>query len=294
MLGDKVKVTFVDETNSVAEYDRAAQAALAGGSDVWMFATAEVPQLVTKYAAQFPDRMVGGVEPPRSEYPKNVFTVLPHFEEGTFRAGVIAGLTTKTNHIGVIGAFDFPILTSELEGFILGARYANPKVKVSRTYINSFTDPAKALTAARAQVASGADVLFSATDAANQGIYKAARQKPGTYVITQYFDTSKQAPDVILTSVIYNLQSVSEKIIALAASGNLKPQHYAFGFKDAGVGQLAPFHANAKAVPAKAKAKLDQVTKAIRGGTICIPGPGELGKSGAASKVDPKAAVKCK
>jgi basic membrane protein A len=291
-LGTKAKVTFIDETNSVADYDKAAQAALAGGVDVWFYATAEVPQLVDKYATQFPDRWIGDVEAPRKTYPKNVFTVLPRFWEGTFRAGVLAALVSKSKQLGIVGGFDFPILTSEIEAFILGARYVNPKIKAAVTYINSFTDPVKAAAAAKAQVAAGADIIFSATDV-NQGIYKVAREKKGTWVITQYFDSYNQAPDVILTSVIYNLQAVGKRIITLAANKQLKARHYTFGFKELGVGRLAPFHANAKFVPAAAKARLAQVTALIDDGQLCVPGPERLGKAGSASKLNPKAAVRC-
>jgi basic membrane protein A len=293
-VGSKAKVTFLDPPDTTADYDHAAAAALGSGQNIFVFATAEVPQLTAKYAKQFPNSMLGDVEPPLASYPKNQFSVLPRFQEGTFRAGVLAAEVSKKKHIGVIGAFDFPILTSELESFILGARYVDPSITISRTYINSFTDPAKGLAAAKAQIAAGADVLFSGTDQATQGIYKAAEASPGTLVITQYFDTYKQAPDVILTSVIYNLQGVAEKIIKMAADHTLKNTSYSFGLKDTGVGQLAPYHGNAKYVTAAAKAKLAQVTSAIEAGKLCVPGPEALGKTGSGSKADPQTAVKCK
>ena len=292
-LGNKVKVTFVSPPDTTADYDHAAAAALGQGANVFVFATAEVPQLATKYASQFPKAWVGDIEPPRTSYPKNLFTALPNFQDGTFSAGVLAAEVSKTKHIGVIGAFQAPILTSELEGFILGARYVDPSIKISRTYINSFTDPSAALAAGKAEIAAGADVLFSGTDQATQGIYKAAEGTPGTLVITQYFDTYSQAPSVILTSVLYNLQAVAEKIITLAANHQLTNKAYAFTLQNLGVGKLAPFHGNAKDVSATASAELMKIEGEIASGKICIPGPGVLGTNGSGSKVNPQTAVKC-
>lgn len=285
-LGDTVKVTFVDETNSVDAYDKSAASFLSGGGDTWIFATAEVPQLVDKFAKQFPDSMVCGVEAPRESYAANICTLLPRFEQGTFLAGFLAGSMSETGHVGVVGAFDFPILTAELEGFVLGARYANPDIKISRTYIQSFSDPAKGRAAALAQMSQGADILFSGVDQATQGIYQAARTAPGTYVIPQYFDSWEQAPDVVLTSVIYNLQGVSQEMIRLAASGELANQHYEFDLKNDGVGKLAPFHELDSQVSDDIKSRLAEVEAQVISGEILVPGPDVLGTTGAGSKLD--------
>ena len=214
---------------------------------------------------------------------------MPRFEIGTFLAGVVAG--SMVDHIGVIGAFDFPILTSELEGFVLGARYVNPEIEVSRVFVNTFVDPAEGRAAAEAQIAAGARIIFTGLSDAIQGVYLAAREQGETYVVAQYFDSFEQAPDVVLTSVIYNLQGVAKKLIELAATGELANQHYSFGLADLDVGRLAPFHDLEAIVPQEAKDNLADATALIESGDLVVPNPGVLGTSGSGSDVDPQSLV---
>lgn len=76
--------------------------------------------------------------------PKNVFTYMPMSEETGYINGIIAGLVTKTNVIGVVGPIDAGDSARYIRGFILGAKAVNAKAEVKVAFTGSFADYVKA------------------------------------------------------------------------------------------------------------------------------------------------------
>lgn len=270
------------------EYTQQGTAFAKSGAKLVLMANGSVPQSVVKVATDFPDTTVCGAAMtiPAADLPPNACTYDPEQQEGAFTAGYLAALTSKTGKLGVVAGFAFPALTRQVEGFTLGARYAKPDIQVKQVYINSWTDVAAAKAAGAAQYAGGADIIFSATDSATQGLFAAAQDAgKGHYVIASYFDAHDQAPDVVLTSVLYNLQGVTKEMISKGVKGEIKPQHYPFGL-DFGVGELAPFYDLESVVPADAQTKLDTLVSEIKDGSLKVPDTTVLGKTGAGAKFD--------
>ncbi len=270
------------------EYTQQGTAFAKSGTNLVLMANGSVPQSVTKVATDFPDTTVCGAAMtiPPADLPKNACTYDPEQQEGAFTAGYLAALTSKSGKLGVVAGFAFPALTRQVEGFTLGARYAKPDIKVSQVYINSWTDVAAAKAAGAAQYADGVDIIFSATDSATQGLFAAAQEAgPGHYVIASYFDTHAQAPDVVLTSVLYNLQGVNKEMVSKGVKGEITNTNYPFGL-DFGVGELAPFYDLDSVVPDEAKSKLDTVVSEIKDGSLKVPDTEALSKVGSGAKYD--------
>ncbi len=269
------------------EYTQQGAAYAKEGANLVLMANGSVPQSVIKVATDYPDAVVCGaaMEIPAADLPANACTYDPEQQEGAFSAGYLAALTSKTGKLGVVAGFAFPALTRQVEGFTLGARYANPDIQVQQVYINSWTDTAAAKAAAQAQYAAGVDIVFSATDSATQGIFAAAQAGDDRYVIASYFDSHEQAPDVVLTSVLYNLEGVTKEMIRRGTAGEIKPEGYSFGL-DFGVGELAPFYELDSVVPAEAKTKLAEVIADIESGTVKVPDEKVLGVEGSGASFD--------
>ena len=268
-----------------AQYQQQGLALAQAGYNVVINANAAMGSVTEELAKKFPDTKFGQVAVGIDPLPENVATNTPLLPDATFQAGVLAGLTSKSGTVGTIGGFEFPALTSEMEGFALGARYANPKIKILRTYINTWTDAGKAKAAAQAQASQGADVIFSATDQATQGIYQLA-ESGGTlkYVIPQYLDKSSQAPNVVLTSAVYNLQGAVGSFIEMYGEEDWKPENVEFGVED-GVG-LAP---NPELeVPGDVTKQVEEAEGKIASGELKIPSIEELGTNESAEGVDLK------
>lgn len=269
------------------EYTQQGTAYAKEGASLVLMANGSVPQSVTKVATDYPDTIVCGaaMEIPAAEMPPNSCTYDPEQQEGAFTAGYLAALTSTSGKLGVVAGFAFPALTRQVEGFTLGARYANPDIEVEQVYINSWTDVAAAKAAAQAQYANGVDIIFSATDSATQGIFAAAQSGDGRYVIASYFDSNAQAPDVVLTSVLYNLEGVTKEMIRRGTAGEIKPESYSFGL-DFGVGELAPFYELEDVVPDEAKTKLEALVADIEAGTVKVPDETVLGAKGSGATYD--------
>jgi len=84
--------------------------------------------------------------------------------QARYLAGMAAGLLTKTNKIGVVGSHPIPEIISNINAMTLGAQSVNPDIEVNIIWINSWFDPAKDMSAARALLDWGADVSFTTTD----------------------------------------------------------------------------------------------------------------------------------
>ena len=275
-----VKLTLVGNLNTPDQYLAQGAAFGSKGYDLVVIADGITFDVDQKLAKQFPKTSwcMSPVEfidaaSVSGSWQSNSCVVDPEQQDGAFRAGVLAGLVTKTNVIASVNGYAFPALTRQPEAFYLGAACVNSKIKFEQKYINSWDDTALAKAAAQSFIGDKADVLFSATDQAVQGMYEAAKSAPRpSYVIPSYYDSHKQAPSVVLTSVLYNLQGVSYDLIRRLATHQL-PSHFfkRYSFVNFGVGTLAPFYNLSSVVPAKAKATLAAIDKKLRSGQIHVP-----------------------
>ncbi len=265
------KVTLVDNLQTPAQYQQQGAAFASKGYNLVIIANGSDPQVVVALAKQFPKTFFCETAATIASRPANVCTNNLTYYDGDFLAGALAAMVSKTGHVGEIGGYSFPQLNWEMNGFSLGARYVNPKIQISSTYVNTWTDVGVTRAAAQAQITAGADVIFSATDQATQGIYAAAQAKGNTYAISQYFDTHSQAPSVVLTSVLFNLQGSVGDLITMGAAGKLKNANYVTDF-NAGAGKLAPFYGLAPSVVTPAiQARLKKIEASISSGKLVVP-----------------------
>ncbi|HVY21101.1 MAG TPA: BMP family protein [Bauldia sp.] len=160
--------------------------------------------------------------------------------EVLYLPGAVAGLMTKTNKIGLIGAIPLPGIRAEMAGFIDGAKAVNPAVEVESIWINSFTDAAKAKEASLAMIGHGADVVGHAADSASEGIFQASREK-GTKAIGAFADEGLTNGDVVLVSGLYNEDLTWDLVGKGLTEGSLKPTITFGGIKEGWV-SLGGYH----------------------------------------------------
>jgi basic membrane protein A len=289
------EASFTGNLNSPDQYVSQASAFASRGYKIVILANGGVAEAAVELANQFPNTIFcqGTYQPSeeeRSKEPPNVCHMDVEQQEPSFLAGAVAGLATKTNVVGAINAFKFPALTRQPEAFALGARCVNPDVKFVQKYINSFTDVAFAKAAAQTLMREGADVIYSVTDDATEGVYAAARTRKGTYVIPQYFDSYDAAPDVVLTTAEFDIPKAEAALLKKAAAG--LPDNYFESFDiSQGYGGIAPFHDNESALGPDGVAKYKEIEEKVKSGEITVPdemeGSAPLGEQGSGSKIDP-------
>jgi basic membrane protein A len=297
---------FVGSLVTPDEFLRQGNSFASSGVDLLVILHGGMAVQAREIAKRFPKVTVcvGPVQPTPKEKasdPPNVCYWDVQQQDGSFMAGALAAMMDKVDRIGSINAFEFSAITRQAEGFALGARCVNPNIKFSQVYIESWTDTAKAKAAAQSMIAAGADVLLAATDSAVVGMYEAARAaKTPVFVIPSYFDTYDQAPDVILTSILHNLDGAMYDLVSTAQSTGLGDHALKdYDFLHGEVGKLADFREKTDKVIGKAVVDRwnKEIVGAVKSGAIKLPGTNTtnpaLGSVGSGTKLDPASLGAC-
>jgi len=99
-----------------------------------------------------------------AKHPKNVGSYFGYIDEAQYVAGVVAGLTTKTNKLGFVAAKPIPQVLRNINSYTLGAKSVNPKVTLTVIFTGDWSMPVKEAEAANSLIDQGADVLTSHVD----------------------------------------------------------------------------------------------------------------------------------
>ena len=105
----------------------------------------------------------------------NIYAVQYKQNEGSYLAGLYAGLMSKSKIIGAVGGMDIPVINDFMVGYIQGAGDAGvTKANVLIQYAGSWSDPAKGKELALTMYQQGADIVFQVAGGTGQGVFAAA------------------------------------------------------------------------------------------------------------------------
>ncbi len=200
----------------------------------------------------------------------NVTSVTFKEEEGSFLAGALAAMTTKTKTIGFLGGLDIPLLRKFEAGFAAGAREVDPSVNVLVKYVGSFEDVAAGKELAGVQFAQGADIIYVAAGKAGLGAIDQVKRRDGAFVIGVDSDQDAIAPGKILTSMIKRVDIGVFQVSRQAVAHQARTSRLILGLKEGGVGLTDFKYTKSVVTPAKI-AVLDKLKAAIVAGRIKVP-----------------------
>ncbi|MGB4147144.1 MAG: BMP family ABC transporter substrate-binding protein [Acetomicrobium sp.] len=189
----------------------------------------------------------------------NVGVYFGRMYQSRYLTGLVAGSMTKKNVIGFVAAHPIPEVIRALNAFALGARHANPNVKIKVVWLFSWIDPGKEKEAAKALIDAGADVLGMH---ANTGAVPQAAEEAGVYVIGYNNDMSKYAPTKHLTAPIWNWGAVYKYTVGKVIDGTWEPEDIWWGLKE-GMVDIAPY---GKDVPESVKELVESERQRIVSG----------------------------
>lgn len=196
----------------------------------------------------------------------NLASLEPLFEEASFLAGAVAGYMTKSNKVGAVGGMEFPIIVRGIEAFAAGAKYVNPQVQATTSYIGTLDDPAKGKEAALAQISTGADVAFHIADNAGVGVIQACQEK-GVYAIGFGADQNPLAPKTVLTTFTVSYPALMVEAVRRIQEGKFEGTIQKYGLSVKAV-DLTSFH---DLVPNDVAQKIEQLRQDIIAGKVPIP-----------------------
>src|SRR5438128_1336861 len=197
------------------------------GFDVVICHGQEFASDVGKAAGRFPKThfIVGGCP---TDVPG---AVAVEFEarDASYLAGSLAAQVSRSKTAAFVGAMEIPTLVACYEGMRDGiaATKNQPAVKLlPPLWTDSWDSPTRAKEKAEAAIGAGADVIFQNVDSAATGVFEAVRtaNKPTrpAFAIGCNSNQNSMAPDVIVGSVVIDVQRAYLDLTRKAQSGELK------------------------------------------------------------------------
>ncbi len=236
-LSDKVEVEMIEMGNDKTKFEGSLLDASESDSDIIIVGTWDMKEILEQTAPLFPDKKYiifdTDVDYAASDL-SNVYSMSYKQNEAAFLAGVLAASTTTSDMtyaneeatIGFVGAKDTAaVINDSAVGFIQGAQFINPDIKVLVSYVGSYVDSAKAKELALTQYASGADCVFVAAGPASVGVIEAAAESK-KYVIgvdsdqALAYEGSEEA-EFIISSAIKGVGTTIFSSIERDLEGNL-------------------------------------------------------------------------
>ena len=158
--------------------------------------------------------------------------------QARYLAGIAAGMKTETNKIGYVAAMgqDNSEVTGGVNAFAMGAYSVNPDCEVYVKVTNSWFDPEGEAQAAQALIAEGCDVIGQHCDTSNP---QTTAEAAGVFGVGYNSDMSKDAPNAVLTSVVWNWGAYYTQAVSSLIEGTWSGANYFGGMAD-GLVDIAP------------------------------------------------------
>ena len=231
---------------------------------------------ITKIAAEFPDKKfvcIDYISQPNVLIPQNLQGIVFEEQKGSYLAGALAGMMTKTKTVGFIGGMESSVIKKFETGFTKGVRSVNPDIRVISGYIgmtgSAFANPAKGKELALGQYGKGADIIYQAAGASGLGVIEAARESKA-FVICTDRDQESEAPGFVLSSMTKAVDRAVLKTVENVLNGSFKGGGVSvFGLAD----RYTDYVYNAKNAPLISKKnhdKLEDIRNKIVSGEIVV------------------------
>ena len=267
-FGNKIETTFVENVPEGPDAARVIRDLVAQDNKVIFTTSFGYMEPTLKVAKEYPDVMFDHI----TGYKRapNMATGNIRFYEGRYVQGVVAGLTTKSNTIGYLGAFPIPEVIQGINSFARGLRSVNKEASIKVVWVNSWYDPVKESDAAKVLIAEGADVLAQHTD--SPAMLQTA-EKAGVKGFGQSSDMHEFAPKAQLFSSVnnwgpYYISQVQKALDGKWSTGD-GPDHWA-GNTWKGIGDDFLVLTEFKNMPASVAEKAETARAGIAAGTLNI------------------------
>ena len=241
-----VTVEYVECGTDTSKFYPALVDMCEAGYDLILTISSNNDDALVQAAEEYPDQKFINLDDEMTNPPANVYIMGTKNNEMSFLAGAAGALKAAElgeNTIGFVGGMDIPGINEFLVGYIEGAQAINPDIKVSTSYVGSFTDTAKAKENALLLYNSGLSVIFAAAGQSGLGVIDAAVEQ-GKFVIGVDSDQAEALKDsqpdmaaVIITSAIKNISDNAVKAVDRAMKGEIPyGTREVFGLADGAVG----------------------------------------------------------
>lgn len=285
-MGDKVEIEMIEMGNDKTKFEGSLLDASESDADIIVTGLWDMKEITENVTQDFPDKKYiiydTDIDYAAGDL-SNVYSMSYKQNEGAFLAGVLAASATVSDMehanadatIGFVGAKDTAaVINDSAVGFIEGARFVNPDIKVLVSYVGSYVDSATAKELALTQYSSGADVVFVAAGPASVGAIEAAAESQ-KYIIGVDSDQAlayegKPEAEYIISSAIKGVGDSIVKAVERSLNDELPyGEHEILGLEDEVVG-LADNEIYQSAVPEDVRAAVDAAKEKLLAGEVTV------------------------
>ncbi|MCB8932254.1 MAG: BMP family protein [Fimbriimonadaceae bacterium] len=192
-----------------------------------------------------------------------------YLEQGFYLAGFLAGASTETGTVAMIGGPDVPSIRSTFKAFRAGAEAARTDVKVIEVFTGQDSDVAAAKQATLKAIEQGADRVIHQANAAAQGVFDACQEKK-VYAFGANLNQNDNPSGVVLGSAIIQAKPAFVALAKEVKSGTFKGRVVLMGMREKAV----DFFINPNLVdrlPMPAVLKFTELHDDILSGKLSIP-----------------------
>lgn len=261
----------VIEPKSEAEYIEQYRALSQEGYDVIIGLTSSIAKEIEELANEFPKIRYGIIDYlPTKAHPR-VAGLSFREHEGSFLAGALAAMVTKSNKIGYVGGIDTPLLRKFQIGYTEGAKYVKPTIEVISVIAGAFGDPTKGKELALSLFSRGCDIVYHAAGKTGDGVIAAAQEKK---LLAIGVNTNQDyiAPGYVLTSMVKRVDNAVFNCINDVMKGTFVGGAHVYGLQDGGV-SLTDFQYTKNIVTQAMIDRLAVIEKDIISGKIIVTDP---------------------
>lgn len=212
-------------------------------------------------ARRFPDVVFMNCTGYKTE--RNAGTYLGRMYQARYLTGLIAGLMTKSDIVGYVAALPIPDVLNGINAFTLGAQSVNGEIDIRVEWTNTWYGPDLESEVAESLLDQGADILAMEQD--SPAVIQAAAKR-GKYAIGYQSDMSIFAPELTLTSAVFQWAPIYQNIAERLHNGVWQPDNVWWGLAEGAVG-LAPM---AKAVPQEVADLVEAQKQRISSGKLRV------------------------
>ena len=201
----------------------------------------------------------------------NVQSIVFKENEGSYLAGILAAMASKSGKVGFVGGMDIPLIRKFGCGYAQGVKAAKPDAVIFQNMTGdtgaAWNDPVKGGEITKGQMAQGADVVYAAAGATGLGVLQAAADG-GALSIGVDANQNYLHPGKVLTSMLKRVD-VAVYNVMKAGNAGFKPGIQALGLAEDGVG-VAMDDNNKPLITPEMTAAVDKAKADIIAGTIKV------------------------
>lgn len=192
-----------------------------------------------------------------------------YLEQGFYLCGYLAGLSTKSEVVAMIGGDDVPSIRSTFKGFRAGAEAAKPGIKVIEVFTGNGQDVAAAKNATLKAIDEGADFVIHQANAAAQGVFNACKERK-VWAFGANEDQNGNESGIVIASAVIQAEKPFVTLAEKVKNGTYKGEVSLMGMADGAIDFV--LNENLKAeISAETIAKLDTVKSDIQSGKLVVP-----------------------